>query len=129
MNSLRPMLAAVIAAFALTASAIAADIAGAWTWTMQNRRGPQEVNATFALKDGVLTGTVTGRLGEVAIGDASLKDDKVHFTVTREINGAKIVMNCDGKFEGDTNTGKLERPGFNEYDAPMVLDWKATRVK
>ena len=124
----RSLFAALTAAFLLTASALAADISGNWKWTTQGRNGPMEAHATLTLKDGALTGTVSGRMGDAPIGDASYKDGMVHFTVTREFNGNKIVIKYDGKLEGDTITGKIERPGFNEQDAPVILEWKATRV-
>jgi len=127
MRNLPKLAAAFLAASALTLSAFAADISGKWKWTMQGRNGAMEVNSTLTLKDGVLTGTVSGRNGDAPIGDASLKDGKVHFTVTREFNGNKIVIKYDGKFEGDTITGTIERPG-RDGDAPISLEWKATRV-
>ena len=127
MKLLRNLLAAVFAASLLSLSAFAADISGSWKWTAQGRKGPMEAHATLALKDGVLTGTVSGRMGDAPIGDASLKDGVVHFTVTREFDGNKIVIKYDGKFEGDTITGTIERPG-RDGDAPLTLEWKATRV-
>jgi hypothetical protein len=128
MKPLRTLVAALAAAFVLTASAVAADISGNWKWMMQGRNGPVEAHATLALKEGTLTGTVTGRMGEAPIGEASFKDNVVHFTVTREFNGNKIVIKYDGKLEGDTITGKIERPGFNEHDSAVILEWKATRA-
>ncbi len=128
MKPLRPLFAALAASFLLAGSALAADISGQWKWMMQGRNGSIEAHATLALKDGVLTGTVSGRMGDAPIGDASFKDGKVHFTVTREFNGNTIVIKYDGQLEGDTITGTIERPGFNEHDAPMILEWKATRA-
>ncbi|MES1167717.1 MAG: hypothetical protein ABUL61_00970, partial [Oleiharenicola lentus] len=119
--------AAFIAASVLTISAYAADITGTWKWTTQGRNGPMEATAKLALKDGTLTGTVTGRMGDAPIGNASLKDGQVAFTVTREFNGNTIVIKYQGKFEGDTITGTVERPG-RDGDAPVTLEWKATRV-
>ena len=119
--------AAFLAASVLTLSAFAADISGKWKWTAQGRNGPMETIATLALKDGALTGTVSGRMGDAPIGDASLKDGKVAFTVTREFDGNKFVIKYEGKFEGDTITGTIERPG-RDGDAPVKLEWKATRA-
>jgi hypothetical protein len=126
MKFLPKLAAAFLAASVLTLSAFAADISGKWKWTTQGRNGPQEVTSTFSLKDGVLAGTVSGRMGDAPIGDASLKDGKVAFTVTREYNGNKIVVKYQGKFEGDAITGTIERPG-RDGDAPVTLEWKATR--
>jgi len=127
MKTLRNLTAALFAASILTLSAFAADISGKWKWTTQGRNGPQEVTSTLAFKDGALTGTVSGRMGDAPIGDASLKDGKVAFTVTREFDGNKIVIKYQGKFEGDTITGTIERPG-RDGDAPVTLEWKATRA-
>src|SRR6478736_1225107 len=112
----------------LSLAALAADIAGLWTWPMQGRNGTvTEVHATLLLKDGVLSGTVSGRMGDAPIGDASFHAGKVAFTVTREFDGNKIVIKYAGKLEGDTIVGKIERPAANEYDAPFIFDWKGTR--
>ena len=124
---LRPLVAAVFASAFLSVAALAADITGAWKWTAQGRNGPVEAHATLALKDGALTGTVSGRMGDAPIGDATFKDGRVHFTVTREFDGNKIVIKYDGKFEGDAINGTIERPG-RDGDAPLTLEWKATRA-
>jgi hypothetical protein len=107
-------------------AAFAADPTGKWQWTQQNRSGPQPVQATFKFADGKLTGTVTGRMGEVALGDASFQDDHLAFTITREVNGEKIVIKYQGKLAGDTITGTVERPGV-DGDAALILDWNARR--
>ncbi len=124
MNAFRPFLAALAAAFLLAGNALAADLTGSWKWTTQNRNGPQEVHATFAVKDGVLTGTVSGRMGDAPLGDASLQDGKVHFTVTREFNGNKFVQKYKGTLKGDTITGKIE---FERNGEPQSRDWTAKR--
>jgi hypothetical protein len=122
------LLAAFLVTTLLSVAASAADISGRWTWPMQGRNGNvTEAHATLLFKDGVLTGTVSGRMGEAPIGDASFLDGKVAFTVTREVDGNKIVIKYAGQLEGDTITGKIERPAANEYDAPFVFDWKGTR--
>jgi len=126
MKPLRPVLAALLAVSLLSVAAFAADLSGNWKWTTQGRNGPMEVTAKLQLKDGTLTGTVSGRMGDAPIGDAVFKDGHVAFTVTREFNGNKIVVKYDGKFAGDTITGTIERPG-RDGDAPLTLEWKATR--
>jgi hypothetical protein len=127
MKSLPKLIAAFVAASALTLSAIAADLTGTWKWTAQGRNGPMEVSAKLSLTDGVLTGTVAGRMGDTPIGDASFKDGQVAFTVTREFNGNKFVIKYEGKLDGDTITGTIERPG-RDGGAPVKSEWKATRA-
>lgn len=127
MKKPRSLLAALVAAFLLTSSALAADITGAWKWTTEGRNGPMEATAKLALKDGALTGTVSGRMGDTAIGDASFKDDQVAFSVTREFNGNSFTIKYAGKVEGDSITGTIERP--NREGGTTKVEWKATRVK
>ncbi|HVT72547.1 MAG TPA: hypothetical protein VHD61_05375 [Lacunisphaera sp.] len=128
MKLLRHLVAALAAVSLLSITAFAADINGNWKWTSQGRTGNTiETTARFQFKDGALTGTVSGRMGEVAIGDASFKDDHVAFTVTREFNGEKFVIKYDGKLAGDTITGTVVRPG-RDGDMPVTLEWKATRA-
>lgn len=127
MKTFRTLAAAFIAASFFSLAGFAADISGSWKWTIQGRDGPIEVTAKLALTDGALTGTVSGRMGETAIGDASFKDGRVAFTVTREFDGNKFVVKYDGVLEGDTITGTIVRPG-RDTGAPMTLEWKAARV-
>ncbi len=87
-----------------------------------------ESTVKLTLKDGTLTGTISGRMGDTAIGNATFKDDTVAFTVTREFNGNTFVFKYEGKLEGDTITGTIERPGRGG-GAPTKSEWKATRVK
>ncbi|HEY5551847.1 MAG TPA: hypothetical protein VIK52_08160 [Opitutaceae bacterium] len=126
MKTLRTLAAAILAASVFSLSALAADISGSWKWTAQGRNGPIEVTAKLALTDGALTGTVSGRMGDTAIGDASFKDGRVAFTVTREFNGNKFVVKYDGVLEGDTITGTIVRPSRDT--GTVTIDWKAARV-
>ncbi len=126
MKTPRTLLAAFLAAFVFTVATFAADVSGTWKWTAQGRNGPQEVTARLQLKDGALSGIVSGRMGDTAIGDATFKDGKLAFTVTREFSGNTIVIKYEGKFEGDAITGTIERPG-RDGGAPVKLEWKASR--
>jgi hypothetical protein len=122
-------LIAAFAAVCFTAAAFAADPSGTWTWSMQGRSGQtRTVTATFALKDGNLTGSVSSRRGDTAIGNASCRDGAISFTVEREFNGNKIVTQYSGKLDGDTIKGTIEIPGSDGGEARKV-DWSATRSK
>ncbi len=127
MKSLPKLIAAFVAASALAITAFAADLTGTWKWTAQGRNGPMEASAKLSLTDGVLTGTVAGRNGDISIGDASYKDGQIAFTVTREFNGNKFVIKYEGKLEGDAITGTIERPG-RDGGTPVKTEWKATRA-
>jgi len=141
MKSPLKFLAALCAACFLSAAAFAADAApaaspaGTWKWTQPGRNGNPGFEQTLKLdyKDGVLTGTLAGGQGpqgpipDVTIGDASFKDGTVAFSVTREFNGNKFSSKYEGKLDGDTLKGSVERPGRDGNT--MKREWTATRAK
>lgn len=137
MKSYLKIIAAFCAASVLTVAALAAEAtpAGTWKWMNPGRNGGPSYEQTLKLdyKDGQLTGTIVGMQGpqgpipDVAIADASFKDDTVAFSVTREFNGNKRTTKYQGKLEGDTLKGSSERPG---RDGNVTkTEWTATRAK
>jgi hypothetical protein len=127
-KSLRTFAAILGAMCFLTIAAFAGDPTGNWAWTTPGRDGtPRPAKGTLALKDGALTGSVSGRNGETPIADATFKDDTIAFSVTREMGGNSITIKYSGKLDGDTITGSMVRPGMDGGD-PTTIDWKATRV-
>ena len=103
------------------------DPTGAWTWSIAGRDGTaRQVTAKLKLEDGKLTGTVTGRQGDIAIEDAKYAGGEVSFKVTREFNGTKFVQTFAGKVSADTITGKI---GFDRNGEPQSLDWNAKRTE
>jgi hypothetical protein len=127
-KSLRSLAVALGAVCFLTVAAFAGDPTGNWTWTGPSRNGGagRPVKASLALKDGALTGSISGRQGETPIADATFKDDMIAFSVTRNMGGNDITMKYSGKLDGDTITGSFERPNPDGGD-PVKADWKATR--
>ncbi len=98
---------------------------GTWKWEV-NFNG-QTFDLTLKLKiDGdKLSGTMIGPNDqETAIEDAKFADDKVSFSVVREINGNKTTRKYTGKLSGDTIKGKSE----SERDGQTTSrDWEAKR--
>ncbi len=86
------------------------------------------------MKDGKLTGSLSspGRGGGepvvAQISDASIKDDVIAFSVTREMGGNSVTTKYSGKLAGDTITGTIEAPGRDGGD-PTKREWTATRAK
>jgi hypothetical protein len=126
MKNLRPFLAACFVLSVLVIAAHAADISGTWKWTSATKSGPAEITAVLVLKDGALTGTVAGRQGPAEISDASIKDGVVAFSVVRGTD-QKVVIKYQGKLDGDTLTGTIERPGPNGTPSTKT-GWKAARA-
>ena len=111
-------------------AAASADPTGNWQWSITPPNSDQSFQSTAKLdfKDGKLTGTVTGRMGEAPVSDGSVKDGAIAFIVVRERDGQKFVIKYAGKLAGDAIKGTIEFPGFGGGD-PMKFDWNANRTK
>ena len=98
---------------------------GSWTWTSPGQNGQTRTNTMkLKLDKDELSGTVTGRGGDIAIDDAKLKGDEISFSITREMNGNKRVMKYNGKLSGDTIKGKIQ---FERDGQDQSRDWDAKR--
>ena len=100
---------------------------GTWKWTATAGGQEREQTLTLKLEGDKLTGSMPGRNNtSTDISDASFKDNKVSFSVTREFNGQKRTTKYNGTVSGDTITGKSER----ERDGQTTsTDWVAKRQK
>lgn len=137
MNSIRKLLAALVAACLLSVSALAADDspAGTWKWTIQPRSGGQGIEQTLNLhlKDGKLSGTLLGaktsrfEVPDTPIADASFEQGNVKFTVTREMGGNKFTTKYEGRLQGNAIRGSMERAGTGGESTKR--EWVALRVK
>jgi hypothetical protein len=100
----------VCALFALsTVMALAADISGTWKGEANpnGKGGPP----TFTLKQSgsVLTGTTTGRGGEIEISNGKVDGDKVYFEVTRDMGEkGKFTTKYTGSVSGTTMTLSMD---------------------
>jgi hypothetical protein len=121
-------LAMVVALVGLVGVVRAAeDPTGTWKWSVTF--GDKTIDATLKLKleGDKLTGAYVGRNNtETPIENASFKDNKVSFTVTREFNNQKITTKYNGTLSGDTIKGKSE---FERDGQTMSRDWEAKRQK
>jgi hypothetical protein len=127
MKSLRLMAAAFAAVCLTSLFALAADAAGTWKWSVPGRDGQsRDVTLKLELKDGQLTGSMSGFRGEIPISDASFKDGQIAFSVVREFNGNKVETKYQGKLDGDTIKGSAEGPGRDGQVTKR--DWTATRA-
>lgn len=89
----------LIAAFGLV---WASDISGKWVAQVPGRGGQtREQTFTFKVEGDKLTGTVSGRQADTAIGDGKISGDEISFSVTNEFNGNVIKFLYKGKVTGD----------------------------
>jgi hypothetical protein len=123
------MITTALAAVCLTtALAFAGDPTGTWKWSFEGRNGQtREVTLKLELKDGQLSGSVSGFRGDTPISNASFKDDQIAFSVVREFNGNKFETKYTGKLAGDTITGSTVSTGRD--GETNTREWTATRVK
>jgi hypothetical protein len=86
----------------LTLAALAADVSGKWTAQVPGRNGQtREATFTFKADGNTLTGTVSGRMGDVPIADGKIDGDTISFTQTIEVQGNTIKFLYKGTVSGD----------------------------
>src|SRR5215467_3775778 len=78
-----------------------ADITGKWTAQVPGRSGQmRDVTFTFQASGQSLTGTMSGRNGDVPISDGKVDGDDVSFKVTQEFGGNSVTQTFTGKVSG-----------------------------
>lgn len=93
---------AVCIVFAALTVAWAADVNGKWVAQIPGRNGnTNETTFNFKVEGDKLTGTMSGRQGDIAISDGKVSGDDISFTVTREFQGNSFKMVFKGKVSGD----------------------------
>ncbi|MBX7187792.1 MAG: hypothetical protein K1Y01_21800 [Vicinamibacteria bacterium] len=95
----------------LAAASFAADISGKWTAEVQGRQGAMTTTFVFKVEGEKLTGTVSGRGGDTAISDGTIKGDELAFNVTMNFNGNEMKMAYKGKVAGEEIKMTRTRPG------------------
>ena len=86
----------------LTLQAADAAVAGKWTAQVPGRDGQtRDVTFNFKTAGDKLTGTMSGRQGDVEITDGKVKGDEVSFNVKMSFQGNEMKMVYKGKLSGD----------------------------
>jgi opacity protein-like surface antigen len=108
MNMMRTVLIGLLAAFALSSAAMAADVnvTGQWVMTVETPAG--RGNPTFELKqDGdKVTGTYSGALGQAPV-TGTVKGDELTLNIQIDAAGQQMVVVYSGKIEGNAVSGKV----------------------
>lgn len=123
----RGALALLLVALAAT-TAWAGDPNGAWSWQFTGRDGQQfELTLSLKAEGEKLTGELALPNGNsIEIQDGTFKNDEVKFQTTFERNGNSFTTRYQGKVEGDTIKGTIERERDGETQS---REWEATRKK
>ncbi len=121
-------IASMAGAFVLAATLVAqaADITGKWTAQVPGRDGQtREQTFTFKVEGEKLTGTTTGRNGDVAITDGTVKGDAIAFTVVMNMGGNDVKLLYKGTVAGEEIKMTRQREGGDQPPAEFVAK-KAT---
>lgn len=104
----------------LAGAALAADVSGSWSGTMQ--MGDDPVPLTFVFKqDGEkLTGTVTSPQGPLPLSDGKVTGDKLSFFVLADMNGTPTKFVTEGALKGDEITLNIRAEGGTDF-GPTLL--------
>ena len=104
----------------------AANVDGKWVAQVAGQGGQtREVTFNFKAEGSKLTGTVSGRQGDVPISDGTVKGDDISFTQTFEAQGNTIKVIYTGKVSGDEIKMTRKREGGDQPAA----EFTAKRVK
>ena len=98
----------------------AADVTGKWTAQVPGRQGAtREQTFNFKADGDKLTGTITGRQGDIAITDGKISGDTITFTVKMENGGNSVEQKYTGTISGDEIKFKREggRGAAREFSA------------
>jgi|HigsolmetaAR201D_1030396.scaffolds.fasta_scaffold05928_2 hypothetical protein len=116
MNTLRRMIvisAAALGAFAMSAFAADANVAGTWNMSVEMSMGSG--NPTFELTQNgnQVTGTYKGQLGEAPV-TGTVKGNEVELKYTLSAQGMELTVTYSGTVEGDTIKGKVSYGDMGE---------------
>jgi hypothetical protein len=104
----------------------AADISGKWTAQVPGRDGQtRETTFTFKVEGEKLTGTTSGRAGDVPITDGTVKGDAIAFTVVMNFQGNEVKLLYKGTVAGEEIKFTRQREGGDQPPAEFVAK-KAT---
>jgi len=79
----------------------AADVSGKWTAQVPGRSGNmREVTFTLTASGKTLTGTMSGRNGDIQIADGKIDGDTISFSVTQDFGGNSVKQTFTGKATG-----------------------------
>ena len=122
---LKTLLPAAGLAVALVATVEAADATGKWIAQVPGRDGQtRETTFNFKVEGDKLTGTMSGRQGDVPLADGTVKADDIAFTVTLNFQGNDVKLDYKGKVAGDEIKMTRHRQGSDQ-----TAEFTAKRAK
>lgn len=109
------LLTIILALFISAVSALAADVAGAWTLNIDSPQGPIEATLTLVQDGEKLTGKVeVAQMGETPI-TGTVKDHDIALSMTMDVNGQSVSIAYTAKVDdAGKMTGSLDFGGQGE---------------
>ena len=99
----------------LSLAALAADVTGKWTAQVPGRGGQtREQTFNFKVDGATLTGTVSGRMGDMPIAEGKIDGDTISFTQTMEFGGNSVKLIYKGAVSGDEIKFTRQRDGSDQ---------------
>lgn len=112
----RILFAAAILCVIFAAVALAADISGTWSGSMQTGDNPYPLTFSFKQDGAKLTGTVIGPSGQpLTLQEGKVSADKVSFFVQAEVNGNLAKFLSEGIIKGDEIALNIKIDGGEDF--------------
>jgi hypothetical protein len=109
-------------AVAVPALAQDANVAGAWTLTLETPQGTSNPELTLKQAEQKLTGTYAGRRGEIPV-EGSIKGNAIAFAAKLSAQGQEIVLTFSGTVDQDSMKGTVDFGGMGS------ANWSGVRKK
>ena len=111
----RLLLAVSALAVVSAVPALAGDVNGKWTAQVPGRDGQtRETTFNFKVEADKLTGTMSGRQGDIPISDGTVKGDEISFKVTMSFGGNDMKLAYTGKIAGEEIKFTRTREGSDQ---------------
>ena len=117
----RTLFLSVCFVFAALTLAWAADVTGKWTAQVPGQGGQtREQTFNFKAEGSKLTGTVSGRQGDIPITDGKIDGDNISFVTVVKFNDNEFKLTYKGKVSGDEIKFTRVREGGDQPPAEFT---------
>jgi hypothetical protein len=120
----RILLATGVLCVIFAGAALAADISGTWSGTMQMGDNPLALTFVFKQDGEKLTGTVATPSGDLPLSDGKVVGDKISFYVQADMGGAPTKFISEGVVKGDEITIATKTDGGEDYGSMVLKRFK-----
>jgi hypothetical protein len=101
---------------------ITQSIDGKWTGEAPGGRGPQAVTLNLKAEGTKLTGTTSGRGGDIPIADGTIDKTNIKFKTTQQGRGGEVTFEWTGTLKGDELA--MKRMATGREGAPQEFTLK-----